>query len=141
MSFKTDMQAMAQDLIDVVFGSEGEVSKFVTVMRTTLQSIDEETDTLISSEESQLLQGILGPWDKDGSAAIYSQTSTTTSGQIKINDLSLKVAYLDLEWIPTADKDTVMDELGNIFLIISTKVDAADAVMTMQLRRIKGVSI
>lgn len=134
MSFKTDMQAMAADMINTVFGTEGNVSKTVTIMHPVLTTIDETTDEMITGEESFLVNGILGPWVKD---AIASQVGDA----IKTNDQMLKVAYTDLMFLPTVDVDTVSLADGSVYLITLTKVDAADAVMTMQLRRIKGANV
>lgn len=131
MTFKTDMQAMAVNMINTVFGTEGNVSKTVTIMHPTLTTIDETTDEMITGETSFMINGILGPWVKD---AIASQTSDS----VKTNDQMLKVAYTDLIFLPTVDVDTVSLDDGSVYLITLTKVDAADAVMTMQLRRIKG---
>lgn len=136
MSFKTEMQAMASELINDVFGitEDGDVSKLVTVMREIYDNIDEATDTVYSSTQSFMVYGILGPWEKD---AVNSQTSD----DIKTNDQKLVVAYTDMLWVPTADKDTVsINDTNEIYLITFVQIDAADATMKLQLRRIKGTA-
>lgn len=134
MSFKTEMQQMAAELINDVFGptESGDVSKLVTVMREIYDNIDEATDTVYSSTQSFMAYGILGPWEKD---AVNSQTSD----DIKTNDQALIMAYTDMIFIPAADKDTVLiSNTSEIYLIIRVEIDAADAAVKLQLRRIKG---
>lgn len=131
MSFKTEMQNMAVDLINRVFGSEGEVSQTVTIMHPELSNIDEATDKIYTNKVFFDVLGILGPWEKD---AIPGQTGLA----IKTNDQRLVVAYTDLEFIPTVDVDTVSIQDGSVYLITSSTIDAAEATCIMQLRRVKG---
>ena len=133
------MQDMAVNLIDEVFGSVGGVSQLVTIMHPILAAIDPATDTQISGEQSFIAYGVVGPWTKDSLG--LQDNKTSVGGQpVKTNDQMLKVAYSNLEFIPTVDLDTVSIADGTVFLITHTEADSASAVMTMKLRRIKGTS-
>ncbi len=137
MSFKTEMQEMAVELIDEVFGTDGEISQTVTIMRPELSNIDVSSDTLYTNYESFTIKGVLGPWKQDSSKTLQSNRNTETD-KVKTDDRRLTVAYTNLQFLPSEEVDTVQLTDGSIYLIISTSADAAQAVMSMQLRKLSG---
>ncbi len=128
--FKSDMQAMAVNLIDNVFGATGQVSQKVIITHPIVSMYDEATDVTYTDSISQEMYGVVGPWTKN---ALAAQNGIT----VKTNDLSLKVAFLNLEFKPTADVDVVTLINNDQYLIMFTRTDAAEACMTMMLRRLK----
>jgi hypothetical protein len=135
MNFKTDMQAMAVDLINRVFGSEGGVSLLVTIKHPILANIDEITGKMYHLTDEFEILGIVGPWEQD---AVNPQVSEAA---IKVNDLKLIVPFTEMPWMPTADLDSVWTPDGSRYNIISITTDAAFACSTMQLRKLKGAPI
>lgn len=133
MAFKQDMQALAVDLMYNVFGSQGDVTKYITLSKPALDNYDEFTDTLVQGDPiTQTVRGVWGPLTKD---ATQGQTSYDA---VKFNDMKFSCPFVKLEWIPTADVDTAIAPNGDVYLINKITIGASESVVKMELRRLKG---
>ena len=130
MTFKSEMQAMAAELIETVFGSEGDVSRPVTLMNPTLAGYDPVVDQEITGiEDSLIIVGLLGPF-------VARTSQTLTSDDVAFADHRLKVAYTSLGTFEVKPKTTTVRDGSDVYLVIDSRTDTAQAVTTLILKRI-----